>query len=178
MNTPRLIILGGFAGAGKTTLAKRLAAQYQYPLFASDEINTTIRTHNSISFHDAAPLAHSIMWDMAIQQISLGVSCILDTNMCSQRAWDNIDALKQTNIEVQIIPILLYCTLDVHTARIKHREIESPDHLNLGGDELQDVLHKYEYISSLQRDDIIRISANGTKDEVYTSVVELPDKNI
>jgi thymidylate kinase len=74
---------------------------------------------------------------------------------------------------VKIIPIILQCTLDIHRQRIEERGRTNTAHLNLGGDSLDDVLFKYEFIEGLQRSDLIKIDANGSPDEVYSAVEKL-----
>lgn len=173
MKQPSLIVLGGFAGAGKTTLAKRLSAKYNYPVFSTDVINEALREVLQKSFHEASPLAYDIMWHLVRKQLQDGVTLILDTHMCTAKVWDELDRLRRDMPGVRVLPIILQCTLDTHRARIEERGRSNEEHLNLGGDALEDVLFKYEFIERLRRPDLIRVDANGQPDEVYESVERL-----
>jgi predicted kinase len=173
MKEATLIIIGGFAGAGKTTVAGKLSRKYNYPVFSTDDINDVIRPVLHMGFHEASPMAYEIMWRLVRRQLSSGVTVILDTHMCSERVWENLDRLHGDMPSVKIIPIILQCTLDIHRQRIEERGRTNTTHLNLGGDSLDDVLFKYEFIEGLQRSDLIKIDANGSPDEVYSAVEKL-----
>ena len=144
MNTPTLIILGGFAGSGKTTIAKKLAGERSYPFFSTDDYNAKLMSLYGTSFHETAPNAHELTWHIVKKNLEAGVTCILDTNMCSDRSWKNLDTLRNTHPQVHVIPILLTCSLETHRSRIEKRGKEDLSHLNLGGDKLEEVLFKYE----------------------------------
>ncbi len=170
MSKPTLIIVGGFAGAGKTTIAKRLAKEYQYPVFSSDAINDALRGGLKKSFKIVSPTAHEVMWHLVKQHLELGLTVIVDTHMATAHTWEKLDKLKQIMPDVQIIPIILRATIETHRIRIEERGLTDNEHLNLGGDKLEDVLFKYKYIESLDRPDLIRIDANGNREDVYTAV--------
>ncbi len=170
MNSVKLIIIGGFAGAGKSTVSKRLAREYNYPVYSSDVINDALRPALNKSFHEVSPLAYDVMWHLVRKQLENGVTVIIDTHMCAERTWQTLDAIRNEMPDLTILPIILQCSLDTHRERIEHRGNTDSEHLNLGGDKLEDVLFKYEFIENLHRDDLIRIDANGTPDDVYSAV--------
>lgn len=173
MRNHSLIILGGFAGAGKTTVAQKLSSEFNLPLIGTDELNTAIRKALHLNFHDASPYAHDIAWSLVRDYLKNKTTVILDTNMCRARTWENLDAVKNDLPNLNILPIILECSLETHKNRIDHRGVTQPDHLNLGGDKLEDVLSKYEFIQSLNRPDLIRLNAEKSANEVYTDVISL-----
>jgi predicted kinase len=138
-----VIVIGGFAGAGKTTIAKRLSETHNYPVFSSDVINDALRTAQNISFKEASPIAYAIMWHIIRKQLETGVTVIVDAHMAAPHTWESLDELSQDVPEVQIIPIILRASLETHRSRIEERGRTNKEHLNLGGDKLEDVLHKY-----------------------------------
>jgi deoxyadenosine/deoxycytidine kinase len=156
MKKPVLIVLGGFAGAGKTTLSTKLSGQYNFPVFSPDVINDVLRSILNKEFHEVSPMSYDILWHLVKTQLQAGVTVILDANMCSQRVWDRVDELHEAMPDVQILPIILKCSLDTHRQRIEVRGRTNKEHLNLGGDSLDDVLFKYEFIEKLQRPDIFK----------------------
>lgn len=165
-----VIVIGGFAGAGKTTLANKLSKTYNYPVYSSDIINDALRSALNITFKQASPTAHKIMWHLVKKQLEAGVTVIVDAHMAAPHTWENLDKLKQDFPEAQIIPIILRASLENHRSRIEERGRTNKEHLNLGGDKLEDVLHKYEYIENLKRPDLVWVDANKPVDEVYDSV--------
>ncbi len=173
-HSPTLIIIGGFAGAGKTTLSNRLSAKYNYPVFSTDKLNDIMRELTNKSFRELSPLCYQITWQQIKVQLELGVTVILDTHMCTDTVWEGLDTLANDMPEVHIAPIILQCSLKTHEERIAHRGKTNKTHLNLGGEKLKDVLFKYEFIESLSRSDLIRIDANGSPDSVYQAAQSAP----
>ncbi len=170
MRKPLLIILGGFAGAGKTTLARRLSTEYNFPLFSSDDFIEATRKAILQEFHAVAPIAYDVMWHVLDQHLKNTVSLILDANMCHSRTWQQVDEREKRFPTYTILPILLECPLEVHKARIEQRAVLEPEHFNLGGDTFEDILPKYEFIRALNREHLIRVDANRPFDQVYTEV--------
>lgn len=167
---PQLIIIGGFAGAGKTTITRRLSAEYGLTLYSSDIINDVLRSTFDKSFKEMSPHAYKIMWHLIKNQLELGGTVLVDAHMAAQHVWDSLDELKQQVHGLVVKPIILQATLDNHRSRIEQRGRTNKQHLNLGGDKLEDVLFKYEFIESLDRPDIIWVDANGDPDSVYANV--------
>lgn len=165
-----LIVIGGFAGAGKTTLAARLAREYNYAIFSSDSINDALRAALGMSFKEASPAAYTIMWHLVKKQLQLGVTVIVDTHMAAPQSWAGVDRLQEDMPHLRVLPIILQATFDTHRQRIEERGRTNKEHLNLGGDRLEDVLFKYDFIEQLQRPDMIRVDANGDKNTVYELV--------
>ena len=171
MKNPVLIVIGGFAGAGKTTIATRLSGSFNYPVFSSDVINDALRPALNKNFHDVSPIAYEVMWHLVRKQLAAGVTTIADTHMAAPRTWESLDALKRDMPRITVLPIILQATLETHRTRIEERGRTNKAHLNLGGDKLEDVLFKYEFIENLHRPDLIRVDANGRLEEVYNAVL-------
>lgn len=173
MKKNKLIVLGGFAGAGKTTIARRLAADFNYPFVSTDELNNALRPILQKDFKETSPAAYDVMWHILKGYLKNGVTCTLDTHMCFERTWKNLDKLKDELPDLDMILIILTCSFESHKARIEKRGREDREHLNLGGDKLEDTMFKYEFITNLDRNDIIRIDADGPIDDVYKKVLEV-----
>lgn len=122
------------------------------------------------SFHEVSPIAHQVLWHLVRQQLQLGVTVIVDAHMATARAWEYLDELKRDMPGVEVVPIILQTDLATHRRRIEERGRMNKEHLNLGGDKLEDVLFKHEFIETLQRSELIRIDASGSSDEVYAAV--------
>ncbi len=73
---PYLVLISGLPGTGKTRLASELAKRLQVPVFAKDRFQSQFRI---LGFTDReGPAGYHLLFDMADQQLSLGVSAILD----------------------------------------------------------------------------------------------------
>ncbi len=169
----KLIVLGGFAGAGKTTIVERLAADYNLPFFNPDDFNAGLKPGLKMEFHEISPIGYDLLWYLLKKNVRVGVSFILDANMCHERTWTTLDELQKEFEHVHIIPIILVCSLETHRERVLKRGETNAMHFNLGGDVFEDILHKYDFITQLDRPDIIRVDANGLPDEVYAKVLEI-----
>lgn len=173
MKKTQLIILGGFAGAGKTTLANKLSAQFNYPYFGSDSINDALRPILGKNFQEVSPIAYDILWHILKMQLSNKVTSILDMNMCHDRSWEAIDIIKKDFPEVEVLPVILTCSLETHKKRIAERGLNNKEHLNLGGESFDEIIHKYEYIKNLDRSDIIYLDTEESVETVYNRLLEI-----
>lgn len=173
MSNPSLVIIGGFAGAGKTTIASKLAGDFNFPVYGSDIINDALRDSFDKTFSEMSPHAYEILWRLVRKQLSYGGTTVLDIHMARPETWESLDLLKRNIPNIQMVPIILEASLETHRARIEERGRTNKEHLNLGGDKLEDVLHKYEFIKNLEREDLIRIDANKDIGEVYSTVISV-----
>ncbi|MGB4768076.1 MAG: AAA family ATPase [Candidatus Saccharimonas sp.] len=173
-----LIIIGGFAGAGKTTVAAKLSSKYNYPIFSSDVINDALRAALGKNFHEASPISYELMWHLVRQQLANGVTVIMDTHMSAPKVWDSLDILKRDMPEILVLPVILQASLETHRDRIEKRGLTDKAHLNLGGDRLEDVMFKYHFIEALDRKDLIRVDANGSEQDVYESVENIIETRV
>ena len=173
MDQARLIIIGGFAGAGKTTMARRLAKEFNLTFFCSDDFSEAIIKTTGKSFHESAMLGVDIYWFLIAKHLSSGISVLLDTNMHHSYSWGKLDEVKRKFPEVQTLPIILEGPLETHKQRIEERKVAEPEHLNLGGEKFEDVVFKYDLIQKLDRPDIIKIDATGSKEETYKRIEAL-----
>jgi predicted kinase len=178
MNKKSTLIIGGFTGAGKTTVAARLASDYNYAVFSSDTINDALRDALGKSFKEVSPVAYKVMWHLVRKRLQLGATTVIDAHMAATHIWESLDELKKDMPNVQVLPIILQASLDTHRNRIEERGRTNKEHLNLGGDKLDDVLFKYEFIEKLERPDLVRVDADGGLDDVYSSVEKVIKDNL
>ncbi|MBI4032645.1 ATP-binding protein [Candidatus Berkelbacteria bacterium] len=167
----RLIILGGFAGTGKTTIARKISAEFNIPLLSSDDFIAGLQGPLGKDFHSTAPIAYDVLFHILYRHLSNGVTAILDANMCHQRTWDEVDKLLKKVPDTVCISIVLDAPLEVIKERVDFRGKNDPEHVNLGGDSLEDVLHKYDFIRAFDRPGLIRIDSNQRTDAVYAAVL-------
>ncbi len=71
-----LILFSGMPGSGKTTLARMVARRLGVPAFAKDRVQRVLRDHNLAEASTGD--GYYIILDQADEQLSLGLSVILD----------------------------------------------------------------------------------------------------
>lgn len=82
MNKPAVIIVNGFPGAGKTTLAERLSKDLKLPLLSRDGIYETLfdaldcKTHGSPPL--LAPAAFTFLYSFAGKVLAAGQSLVIE----------------------------------------------------------------------------------------------------
>lgn len=121
---PTLTLFAGMPGSGKTTLARKVSRHLSMPIFAKDRVQRVLRDHNLADEHSGD--GYYIILDLAEEQLSLGVSVILDAtfpldhfrlvasdiaarhkaNLCAVYCHCSDDAVWQARMEsrVQYVP--------------------------------------------------------------------------
>jgi predicted kinase len=89
---PRLVIVGGAPGSGKTTLAVALASRVAFPLLAKDDIKESLAdVEGAIDLARSRQLgraAYSVMRAIAARSIASGGGLVLEANFHRERsAW-------------------------------------------------------------------------------------------
>lgn len=174
----QLIVIGGFAGAGKSTLARRLGQTLAIPVFEIDQLARSIQ--NSPDFQGSSRQAYGISFDLfftfARSHLGNGNSLILDQNMGHPMTWGNLNQLRTAMPDRQVIIFLLMCPYDVCCARVAART-EHPNQTEITVDDLADHKHKWDYLNDNDLPEAIRIDATQPAEAVFQDVMSyLADK--
>ena len=126
---PALIVVGGFAGSGKSTLTRRLSEDLGLPRLGADTIGRVIRGSEAVQGHsiNAGWIAHDVVFGLCDDFLRSGVSTILDLNMGRAFQWQQVDAIARAHPEAVFLPIVLRCPREVCLERITLRHAERPD---------------------------------------------------
>ncbi len=123
--TPRVHLLAGLNGAGKTTYARRLEADLPAVRFTLDE--WMLRLHelryDDPIYPELAESCKSLIWDTALQVLRARVDVVLDWNQWSRkrrREWAT------RAIQAGFEPVLHYIRVPLDTA-IAHATIRNAD---------------------------------------------------
>ena len=168
-----LIVIGGFAGAGKSTLARSLGKKLSIPVFEKDQIAKNL--DNLEDFQKTGLKAFGVAFDFffafAEAHLRNGGSLIFDQNMGRERTWKGLEKLKSklpAHIEIKIF--ILECPWELCLARFAARtEHPNLDELTLA--DLEDHKFKWEYLNNNELPQAIRIDGSQTSDKVLNDVM-------
>lgn len=118
-NKPKCIIVTGRAGAGKTTLSKKLGRQLWMPVISRDEIKEGYVNTFSVK-HDQLPpdtdgFVSNFFFDTVFQYLTNKVSVIIEAAFQHQVwEWKMPKFLELSN------PLIIICSVDEETAAQRH----------------------------------------------------------
>jgi len=166
-----LIVIGGFAGAGKSTLARRLGETLSLPVFEIDQIARDL--HDSKDFHGTRKEAQGISFDFfysfAKQCLQNRVSLILDQNMGHSITWQNVAKLSKQVEDIEVKILILDCPYEVCVQRFYNRE----NHPHQGNVNIHEHKYKWDYLNENDFAGVLRIDATKPVEEVFREALSL-----
>lgn len=123
MNGPRLIIVCGLPGSGKTTLAKALEAKLNAVRFCPDEWMSAL----SIDIYDEAKREkiEKLQWELGRQMLKLGAIIIIEWGTWGRSERDELRLGAQA-IGAAVELHYLSAPIDVLFERLQKRGMENP----------------------------------------------------
>lgn len=168
----RLIIIGGFAGAGKSTLARRIGAALCIPVYEIDALARGIK--NSKDFHGASHESYGISFDLffalAAAHLQNNCSLVLDQNMGHEQTWKSVEKLRASVPDVEITIFLLDCPYELCLARVATRR-EHPNQTEVTTETLSAHKWKWDYLNDHEFPQAIRVDATQVPEVVFTQVL-------
>ncbi len=180
---PKLIIINSFAGAGKTTVAKKLSADFGLPLFSSDAFGKSLlrlvekHIEKSPDLKPTIyPMAYDLLFEIMEDNLKSGLTLILDANMCQSQTRESIERLKKDIPELLYLPIILDIDLETAKNRVQKRKNLDPINHDLDSAGIEKIITKYEFIKKINYPGLIKIDANRNFEDIYIDVVKLVEK--
>lgn len=170
-----LIVLGGFAGTGKTTHSRRLSSEFRIPRLGSDTIGRTIRNSRGIEQSDAVNaywVAYDVLFRLCEEFIQAGVSTVLDLSMGWAFQWERLDTIRERHPEIRFLPIVLRCPKDICIERTRIRHNANPTYYDPPETYLNDpkLLAVWEYLDRLDRPEVYFVDAAKPEHGVYEEI--------
>jgi predicted kinase len=170
---PHLIVVGGYPGSGKTSIARRLATELHTPWLSSDMIGQTITASSGRLSHpiNATWMSYDIVFDLCEEFLHAGVSTMLDLNMGWSFQWQRLDELRMHIPHLSYTILLLRCPRTLCHARLVQRntQVSQAEVIDLARLEPR-FLEMWQFLEQLNRPDIHSIDAARPLDQVYADV--------
>lgn len=174
--SPALIIVGGFAGTGKTAISKRLSAEFGIPRLGSDTLGRTIKKSigTNRSEVNAYWIAYEVLFRLCEEFIQTGVSTILDLTMGWEFQWQNVDSITRQYPQVLFLPIILRCPHEECIERVRQRYEANPEYYDPPEVYMTEPknISIWEYLAKLDRPAVHFVDASRPHNEVYEEVRE------
>jgi predicted kinase len=171
---PILVAVGGFAGAGKSVVARRLARELRAPWLCSDTIGAPIRKRlgEKVTGWDAYGAGYEVLFALAEEFLSDGCSVVADMSLGWSVQWERLDAIHATVPETAFVPLILRCPYDTCVERIQRRHLEDPGHYPPAERFMRQpqLTQVWDYLEALDRPDAHVIDASHDADTVYSAV--------
>jgi predicted kinase len=169
-----LIIVGGFAGSGKTAISRRLSSELHIPRLGSDTFGRAIKGSAGIKGGavNAYWIAYDLLFALCDEYMQSGVSAIVDLTMGWEFQWQRVDTIIQQHPQTLSLPIILRCPYQKCIERTRQRHEADPR--NYDPPEVYETDPRmrgiWEFLQRLDRSDAHWVDADKPIAEVYEDV--------
>ena len=169
-----LIAIGGFPGAGKTTICRRLSDEFNLPCLSSDTIGRAITESKGIrdSSADAFRIAYDVLFRLCEEFVQSSATVILDLTLGWDFHWRRLEDILNRHPRTLFLPVILRCPHEQCIERIRTRyeamphAYEGPEYYT-GEQRVRDI---WEYLKTIDRPEVRFVDARGDEDQVYRAV--------
>ena len=171
---PALIVIGGFAGTGKTAVSRRLSAELNIPRLGSDTLGRTIKRSVGIKNGevDAYWIAYEVLFRFCEEFIQSGVSVILDLTMGWEFQWQRVDSIISRHPQTLFLPVILRCSYEKCIERTRQRHEANPEYYDPQEVYMTEAknLRIWEFLMRLDRPDVRFVDAGRPHNGVYEEI--------
>lgn len=177
-----LIAIGGFPGAGKTTICQRLCSEFNLPCLSSDSIGRTIEGSQGVGEGriDAYRVAYDVLFRLCEDFIRASATVILDLTLGWDFQWRKLDGILERHPQTLFLPVVLQCPHELCMERLeaRHRtmpEVYAPPSYFRNEPKVRSI---WNTLQGLNRPDVHFVDASGDEDQVYTQVKQYAKNRI
>ena len=178
VHRPRLIIFCGFAGAGKSTIAVKISKIYRFPIFNADILGNALKESvaaqaegkdDFASDIDLWRVNYDVLFRLIEEELSRGLTVILDNNMGTPWRWKHIEQLKASVGGLAVLPLLLQCSFRESVTRSMIRAQHDTTGIFCHIDEAFLLEHKskYDFFHDFSYPGLVRIDAAQPIERVW-----------
>ena len=135
----------GFVAFGKTTTAKKIAAEHKAVRLTSDEFNVRLFGRNPAK--DGFKMYHArikeIMWDIAAQSVANGIDVVFDTGLWGKEHRTNA-VRRAKEITPNVVLHVVRCDIATARNRAVARTAAHPEMLEINADDFDECLPRFE----------------------------------
>lgn len=169
-----LIAIGGFPGAGKTTICARLSRELNLPCLSSDTIGRAITESKGIEDGgvDAFRVAYDVLFRLCAEFVQSSATVILDLTLGWDFHWRRLDEILGRHPRTLFLPVILRCPHEQCIERIRTRyeamphAYEGPEYYT-GERKVRDI---WDFLQALDRAEVRFVEADREEDQVYHEV--------
>lgn len=172
-----LIAIGGFPGAGKTAICRRLCSELNLPCLSSDTIGRTIEGSQGIREGqiEAYRVGYDVLFRLCDEFISSSASVVLDLTLGWSFQWRKLDGILERHPQTLFLPIVLRCPYELCMERLEARHRAMPDRYAapeyfMNEPKVRDI---WKTLQGLNRPEVHFVEASGDEDQVYTQVKQV-----
>lgn len=118
---PLLILIGGFQGAGKSTLINRIQKQYALTVVCKDEIRQALLNRDIKISAEFSSAVNNICVNLVKTALNTGAHVIIDGNAHSKNIKEMEQLVNENNRRYLIIKIFLDCPPELLHKRVRER---------------------------------------------------------
>jgi len=164
---PCLIVIGGFAGVGKSTLVRRLGQTLSLPFYEIDLVARAIADSRDFQGTNSKGVAFDLFWVLARTYLENGNSLIFDQNMGRPWQWQKLQEICDSVPHARMVTFILDCPYELCVMRFAART----EHPDLGQIDIHAHKYKWDYLNNNEFPAAIRIDATRSQDAVWADVV-------